>query len=88
MKICKMARTSKIDFSDEQKAKFETEFDDIIKFVADGGTSGEHMAISSHVVGLDDLADDVPRVGLSIEDALMNAPRKRGRYFVVPQVVE
>jgi Asp-tRNA(Asn)/Glu-tRNA(Gln) amidotransferase C subunit len=33
-------------------------------------------------------ADDVPEAGLSVEDALRNAPEKRDNMFVVPRVVE
>jgi len=33
-------------------------------------------------------ADDVPEPGLSVEDALRNAPERRDNMFVVPKVVE
>lgn len=79
---------SKIYFSADQKDKLDAEFRGILRFVDEGGTTGEHRAISSHVLTLDDLAPDTPRPSLPIEVTLMNAPRKRGRYFVVPQVVE
>jgi len=79
---------SKIYFNDEQRVKLDKEFKGILKFVDEGGTTGEHRAISGIILGLGDLAEDVPRPSMPIEEVLMNAPRKRGRYFVVPQVVE
>jgi len=79
---------SKLEFTSEQKAKLESEFKDIIKFIKQGGTAGEHLVIPSTAVGIKDLAEDVVVPGLDIQEVLMNAPRKRGRFFVVPKVVE
>ena len=79
---------SKIEFNSVQKDKLQKEFDGILAFVAKGGTKGEHRAIGTTVLGLGDLADDTPQQSFSIEEVLMNAPRKRGRYFTVPQIVD
>ena len=79
---------SKLHFTDEEMAKLDTEFKGILAFIEQGGATGEHMAIGKMVLGLEDLADDVPGPTMPIEDVLMNAPRKRGRYFVVPQAVD
>lgn len=82
----KIANISKLNLREGEREKFEVEFAkilDVVKSMKD--VKGNTVP---HLLGLTDLRDDVPRQGLSVAEALANAPRKKGRHFVVPQVVD
>ena len=49
----------------------------------------EAIAPTAQVIELENiLRDDVVRPGLSVEEALANAPERSGDYFVVPVVID
>ena len=84
----KLAEISMLRFTDEEYKKLAADIDAALKSVEIITKTNTDAPMYGAPVGLDTLTDDAPRVGLSIEEALKNAPRKRGRYIVVPQVFE
>ena len=75
------------------KSKFEIN-DDVAKNAAAIMRDVEHLGKSNKIdvpdkiLNLADLADDIPHESLPIEKVMMNTKNNRGRYFVVPIVVE
>jgi len=84
-----IGKLSRIELSDEQVATFAVQLTSILGYVgklAELDTDGvEPLA---HAVELSNvLADDVPRPSLSAAEALANAPRRDGDFFMVPKVI-
>jgi aspartyl-tRNA(Asn)/glutamyl-tRNA(Gln) amidotransferase subunit C len=88
-KIKGIADFSKLQFSDEELVTFGKEFENIIAFVkqiqsAKCGTEERY----DKILEIEELREDIVKPSMPIEDVLLNAPRKSGRYFAVPKVVE
>jgi Asp-tRNA(Asn)/Glu-tRNA(Gln) amidotransferase C subunit len=88
MNFRNLAIISGLEFTDTELAQLETDFAEALARVAPIlKCTPPDVAIFPDAVNLSDLRDDVHEQSISIERALGNAKR-RGRYFVVPQVVE
>jgi aspartyl/glutamyl-tRNA(Asn/Gln) amidotransferase C subunit len=59
---------------------------DYVQCVVDVKTNESWLP--STALGLNELRDDVADGSLDIKDTLRNAPNSRGRFFVVPKVVD
>jgi aspartyl-tRNA(Asn)/glutamyl-tRNA(Gln) amidotransferase subunit C len=85
-----VANLARLDLTPEEKARFAAQIGDVLTYIAqlnEVDVSGvEPTAHAFPVVNV--WAEDVPEAGLSVEDALRNAPEKRDDMFVVPRVVE
>lgn len=85
-----VANLARIDLTAEEKARFATQLASVLAYIAQLNevdvTGVEPTAHAFPVVNV--WAQDVPEAGLSVEDALRNAPEKRDNMFVVPRVVE
>jgi len=90
LKLDHIANLARLDLTEEEKARFATQLGDVLAYVAqlnEVDISGvEPTAHAFPVVNVWEA--DVPEPGLSVEDALRNAPARRGSMFVVPRVVE
>ena len=90
LRLDDVAALARIDLTPEEKARFSTQLGDVLAYVAllnEVDVAGvEPTAHAFPVVNV--WADDVPESGLSVEEALRNAPEKRDNMFVVPRVVE
>lgn len=85
-----LATLSRLALTPEEKAKFSAQLGDILGHIeqlkqvnVDGVEPTAHATPIFNV-----LQPDVARVGLSVEDALRNAPAQRDNMVVVPRVVE
>lgn len=85
-----LATLARLALTPEEKARFTTQLGDILGYVEqlkkvniDGVEPTAHATPIFNV-----LQADEPRAGLSVEDALRNAPAQRDNMFVVPRVVE
>lgn len=85
-----LAMLSRLALTPEEKAKFSTQLGDIIGYIeklkevnVDGVEPTAHATPIFNV-----LQADIPRPGLTVEDALRNAPQQRENMVVVPRVVE
>jgi aspartyl-tRNA(Asn)/glutamyl-tRNA(Gln) amidotransferase subunit C len=87
----KLAGLSNIDFSDAELAAVGAELDATVAFVSPVVKGVPPAGIPGMVYGyrsIDELRPDVVADSMPIEEVLKNAPQTRGRYFVVPKVVE
>jgi aspartyl-tRNA(Asn)/glutamyl-tRNA(Gln) amidotransferase subunit C len=89
-KIKGVADFSKLEWTDEQLKIFEKQFGNILEFVTQIKRAEVDKTAPKYdtILELADLRPDEVRDGLTIDEVLQNAPRKQGRYFVVPKVVE
>jgi aspartyl-tRNA(Asn)/glutamyl-tRNA(Gln) amidotransferase subunit C len=85
-----VANLARISLTDEEKARFGAQLGDVLGYIAllnEADVEGvEPTAHAFPVVNV--WAQDVPEPGLSVEDALRNAPQRRDNMFAVPKVVD
>lgn len=95
MKITKeeveyVAHLARLDFSEEENAKFTTQLNDILMYMEKLNqveTSG--IEPMSHAITLQNaFRDDEVKESLTHELTLANAPEARGPFFRVPKVIE
>lgn len=90
LNIDHVANLARLALSPEEKAKFSTQLEDILGYI-------EHLK-EVDVSGVEPTAhafplynvwrEDVAAPGLSVEQALQNAPAQRDNMICVPKVVE
>ncbi len=84
-----VAWLARLELSEEEKDKFSQQLGRILEHaerIKSVDTSG--VEPTSHVLPLKNvMRDDEVRPGLTQEEALSNAPRREGGYFVVPRIV-
>jgi aspartyl-tRNA(Asn)/glutamyl-tRNA(Gln) amidotransferase subunit C len=85
-----VARLARLELTAEEKVRFAAQLGDVLHHIdqlrqADV-TGVEPMAHAFPVENVWD--DDVPRPGLSVDDALRNAPAQRDNMISVPKVIE
>jgi len=85
-----VAHLARLDFSEEEKAKFTSQLNDILMYMEmlnQVDTAGVEPV--SHAISLQNaFRDDVVIESLSQELSLSNAPEARGPFFRVPKVIE
>jgi aspartyl-tRNA(Asn)/glutamyl-tRNA(Gln) amidotransferase subunit C len=85
-----VANLARINLTAEEKARFGAQLGDVLGYISllnEVDVDGvEPTAHAFPVVNV--WSEDVPEAGLSVEDALRNAPEKRDNMFAVPKVVE
>jgi len=90
LKLDHVANLARISLTAEEKERFAAQIGDVLTYIAQLNevdvTGVEPTAHAFPVVNV--WATDIPQPGLSVEDALRNAPEKRDDMFVVPRVVE
>ncbi len=85
-----IAKLARLRLTEEEKLRFQKElgkiieyFDQLKKLNTDG------VPPTTHVVPLENvLRGDVVKPSLPVDEALANAPDRKGNYFRVPKVVE
>jgi len=85
-----VAHLARLDFSEEENAKFTTQLNDILMYMEKLNqveTSG--IEPMSHAITLQNaFRDDEVKESLTHELTLANAPEARGPFFRVPKVIE
>ena len=92
LKLDHIAHLARINLTEAEKARFATQLGDVLAYIAQlnevrtypGSSRPRTRSRSLNVLG----TADVAQPGLSVEDALRNAPEMRDNMFVVPKVVE
>lgn len=80
---------SRLEFSEEEKAEFAGEFENIIKFVDEIATLELPEGLDKdEAISLDDLRADEPEQSMSREEVLLNTPKQKDGQYVTPLVVE
>ncbi|AOS46329.1 Glutamyl-tRNA(Gln) amidotransferase subunit C [Lacunisphaera limnophila] len=85
-----VANLARLALTDEEKARFARQLGDILHYVEklkQVDVSGvEPMAHAAPVFNV--WQDDVARAGLTVEQALRNAPAQRDQMIAVPKVLD
>ena len=90
LNIDHVASLARLALTPEEKAKFESQLGDILNYIAQlKEVNVDGVEPTAHAFPIYNVwADDVAREGLSVEDALRNAPAKKDNMIVVPTVVD
>lgn len=90
LNIDRIANLARIALTPEEKEKFSAQLADVltnIEKLREVDVTG--VEPTAHAFPIYNVwADDVAQPGLSVEDALCNAPAQRDNMIVVPKVVE
>lgn len=90
LKLDHIANLARIELTAEEKERFATQLGDVLSYIAQLNEVDirgvEPTAHAFPVVNV--WAEDVAEPGLPVDDALRNAPERRGNMFVVPKVVD
>jgi aspartyl-tRNA(Asn)/glutamyl-tRNA(Gln) amidotransferase subunit C len=89
-KLDHVANLARIDLTPEEKERFAAQLGDVLGYIAQlNEVNVEGVEPTAHAFPVVNVwAADVPEPGLSVEDALRNAPEQRDNMFVVPKVVD
>lgn len=88
--IDRVAQLARVELAAEEKEKFSRQLADVLHHI----TQLEQVDVSgvepsAHAYPMVNVwADDVAQKGLSVEDALRNAPSQRDNMIAVPKVVD
>jgi aspartyl-tRNA(Asn)/glutamyl-tRNA(Gln) amidotransferase subunit C len=90
LNIDRIANLARLALTPEEKVKFSAQLADVLTNIEKlKQVNVDGVEPTAHAFPIYNVwADDVARPGLSVEDALRNAPEKRDNMIVVPKVVE
>jgi aspartyl-tRNA(Asn)/glutamyl-tRNA(Gln) amidotransferase subunit C len=85
-----VAHLARIELESKELEKLSHQLQDILGFIDKlEKVNIEGVVPTSHILPANNvLREDSPRQSLSNEKALQNAPRKQGKFFGVPKVIE
>ena len=85
-----LAKLARINLTEQEKERFAAQLGDVLNYIAElkevDVTGIEPTAHASPVYNV--WAEDIAKPGLSVNEALQNAPAQRDNMIVVPKVVE
>lgn len=86
----RMAELARLEMGEEEAGRYAVELMKILSYIeklAAVDTEGkEPLTHAQEMVNV--MREDVPQDGLSREEALMNAPSRRGEFFLVPKIMD
>ncbi|HEY1791748.1 MAG TPA: Asp-tRNA(Asn)/Glu-tRNA(Gln) amidotransferase subunit GatC [Opitutaceae bacterium] len=90
LKLDHVANLARISLTPEEKERFAAQLGDVLAYIAQlNEVDVSQVEPTAHAFPVVNVwAEDRAEAGLSVEDALRNAPEKRDNMFVVPKVVE
>ncbi|MEZ0217372.1 MAG: Asp-tRNA(Asn)/Glu-tRNA(Gln) amidotransferase subunit GatC [Rariglobus sp.] len=90
LNIDRIANLARLALTPEEKVKFSAQLADVLTNIEKlKQVNVEGVEPTAHAFPIYNVwADDVAKPGLSVEDALRNAPAQRDNMIVVPKVVE
>ena len=85
-----VAGLARLALNAEEKETYARQLGDVLAYIEKlKGVDVTGVEPTAHAFDVSNVwGEDVPRPGLSVEDALRNAPAVRNNMFVVPKVVE
>ena len=83
-----LANLSALELTDEQKAKFEKEFEGIMELVEKISQANVSDEIEYDPINVSELREDEVKQGFTQEEVLTNAPDKKQGCFAVPLMME
>ncbi|MBP7110614.1 MAG: Asp-tRNA(Asn)/Glu-tRNA(Gln) amidotransferase subunit GatC [Firmicutes bacterium] len=88
--VMRIAELARLEFGPEEAEKFASQLGDILGYAAkldEIDTKGkEPLTHAQEMVNV--MREDVPVEGLTQEQALMNAPQRKGEFFLVPRIMD
>ena len=90
LKLDHVANLARINLTPEEKERFSAQLNDVLAYIEQlNEVNVEGVEPTAHAFPVVNVwSEDIPEPGLSVEDALRNAPEKRDNMVVVPKVVE
>ena len=90
LKLDHVANLARINLTPEEKERYSAQLGDVLRYIEQlNEVNVEGVEPTAHAFPVVNVwAEDIPEPGLSVEDALRNAPEKRDNMIVVPKVVE
>jgi aspartyl-tRNA(Asn)/glutamyl-tRNA(Gln) amidotransferase subunit C len=84
-----VAYLARLGLTDEELARLEGQLNHIVdQYAVLAQLDTDHIAPTAQTIEVENiLREDVPRPGLSTEEALANAPNRSGDWFVVPPIL-
>lgn len=79
---------SKLEFTDEERAKFINEFSAILEFASIISNAECDNQKFINTINLNNLREDEAKEGLSQDEVVSNAPVKKKGCFVVPKMMD
>lgn len=88
--VTHIALLARLELSEEEKGLYQQQLSTILDYVAQLQKldTSRIQSTSSMLLPNSRLREDKPRAGLSIEEALSNAPHVENRQFRVPHILE
>jgi len=85
-----VAHLARIELHNNELDKLSGQLHDILDFIDHlSRLDTERVAATSHILPISNvLRQDQPRAGLTPDEALKNAPSKKGNFFSVPKIIE
>jgi aspartyl-tRNA(Asn)/glutamyl-tRNA(Gln) amidotransferase subunit C len=90
LKLDHVANLARIQLTPEEKARFESQLGDVLSYISQlNEVDVSQVEPTAHAFPVVNVwAADIPEPGLSVSDALRNAPEQRDNMVVVPKVVD
>lgn len=90
LNIDRIANLARLALTPEEKVKFSAQLADVLTNIEKlKQVNVDGVEPTAHAFPIYNVwADDIAKPGLSVEDALRNAPSQRDNMIVVPKVVE
>ena len=85
-----VAHLSRIDLGEKELEKLSGQLQGILDFIDKlKKLDIKNINPTSHILPINNvLREDTPRESLSSDKALINAPSREGKFFVVPKIIE
>ena len=85
-----VAHLARIELQPNELEKLSGELHAIIGFIDKlSNLNVDQVKPASHILSISNvLRDDTPQLSLSLDQALKNAPSKKGNFFSVPKIIE
>lgn len=86
----KVAKLSRLELTEAEVGRFSKQLSDILVYVEKlSELNTEGVEPLAHCLPITNVfREDVPRKGLSVEEALSNAPQRDGSFFKVPKILD
>jgi aspartyl-tRNA(Asn)/glutamyl-tRNA(Gln) amidotransferase subunit C len=90
LKLDHVANLARIQLTPEEKARSESQLGDVLSYISQlNEVDVSQVEPTAHAFPVVNVwAADIPEPGLSVADALRNAPEQRDNMVVVPKVVD
>lgn len=85
-----VAHLARIELQPDELGKLSGQLEHILKFIDKlKEVNVDNVAPASHAISVSNvLREDIVKGSLPVEKALVNAPSRKGNFFVVPKVIE